>query len=323
MLVPREHTRRSVVRACAALLSGGLLQQVFARSPSALPLQFTPAAKGCSSTWAYRRYAVHAAVMLGSIQLISKKNVGGGAIAIERAPDGENLWTAIQFVAGSSPEHLKGFNRFGATQELTRQESGVVRESGYLSFMTTSRESEMGEARKAFRSQTGSQMFTFARGRATDRGCAYTLEHRPLGTGWTWSNCAELFAQPDSPNRLPPEQPVAGYGPNCLPGFLFALQSAVMRTETRYDTSYVHNGQVFHLRTESKAEGDGSNLRLVAGKITQDGHHSEFRLWLEAKSQEPLPERIEYKPRGFLSLTLEAENSLDSPKLRPLLGDRA
>lgn len=41
-----------------------------------------------------------------------KENVGGGAIAIERAVDGASVWTALQFVAGSWPDRLKGFNRF-------------------------------------------------------------------------------------------------------------------------------------------------------------------------------------------------------------------
>lgn len=323
MLLRQAHTRRSIVGACAGLLLGGLFQRVFARSASALPVQFTPAAKECTSSWTYRQYAIHATVTLGPVRIASKKNVGGAAIAIERALDDETTWTAVQFVAGSWPDRLKGFNRFGATQELIREEQGIVRESGYLSFMTRSRESDMKEARNALNSQIASQTFTFARGRSTDQGCAFTVEYRNIGAGWTWRNCADLLSEPSLAAGLPPEHMVAGYGSRCLPTFLFAMQRALTRSETHYDSSYVHNGKVIHLRTEWKAGERGSDLRMVTGTTSAEGHHSEFRLWVDPKRQEPLPETVEYKPRSFLSLTLEGENSFDEPKLRPLLISRA
>lgn len=320
MMFYREHTRRSVIRACAALLSGGVVSELFATPPSALPMLFSPARRTYSSGWTYRQYAVHATVTVGSIPLISKKNVGGGAIAIERAVDGENVWTAIQLVAGSSPDRLKGFNRFGATQELIREDRGGVRESGYLSFMSTSRETGIKEARKAFSSQAGSRMSTFARGRATDQGCTYAVEHRNLADGWNWRNCTDLLAEPGfDAAGLAPERAIPGYGSCCLPTFLFAVHHALTREEVLHEGSYVHNGKVFLLQTECKAEGSGSSLRIVTGRTAQDGRHSEFRLWLDTKNKQPLPEKIEYKPRGFLSLTLEAENSFEAPTLRPLL----
>jgi hypothetical protein len=323
MLFPKAYTRRSIVRGCAGLLSGGAFYRLSARSASALPVQFTPAAKECTSSWTYRQYTIHATVALGPIRIVSKKNVGGAAMAIERALDGESAWTAVQFVAGSWPDRLKGFNRFGATQELIREENGVVRESGYLSFMTTSRESDMKEARKAFNSQMASQMLTFARGRATDQGCAFTVEYRNVGAGWTWRNCADLLAEPGLVTGLPREQAVAGYDSRCLPTFLFTLQRALTRRVTHYESSYVHNSKVIGLRTEWKAEERRSDLRMVTCRTTENGNHSEFRLWVDSKKEEPLPERVEYRPRSFLALTLEAENSFEKPKLRPLLISRA
>jgi hypothetical protein len=80
---------------------------------------------------------------------------------------------------------------------MTWEEYGAVRESGYLSFMSTSHESEMKEARKAFRLQGASQTFTFARGRFTNRGFAYVLEHRTLEAGWTWRSCTDLLTNSD------------------------------------------------------------------------------------------------------------------------------
>ena len=322
MLQPSKHTRRSVIRVCAALLSGGAVRPLFAKFRSGLPVEFRPTQTASSSSWAYRQYAVHASVTLGSIPLLSKKNVGGGAIAIERAIDGDSVWTAVQLVAGSHPERLKGFNRFGATQELIREQDGVLRESGYLSFMTTSRESGLHDARKAFESQTASQLFTFARGRATQRGCAFLVENRRLGARWTWRTCAGLLLDPGLTGVLPPESPLAGYHACCLPTFLFAVHRTVLQTENRSESTYLHNGKVFQLRTERKMEENGSDLRIVTGRIIQKEHHSDFRIWLDPKGRQPLPQRIEYKPREFLSLTLEAVTSPDSPSLRPLLVNR-
>jgi hypothetical protein len=100
---------------------------------------------------------------------------------------------------------------------MTWEEYGAVRESGYLSFMSTSHESEMKEARKAFRLQGASQTFTFARGRFTNRGFAYVLEHRTLEAGWTWRSCTNLLTNSDPADYLPPEQSIAGSGSCCLP----------------------------------------------------------------------------------------------------------
>jgi hypothetical protein len=258
-------------------------------------------------------------VTLGSIPLFSKKNVGGAAVAVEKLMDGERTWTAVQFAAGSWPERLKGFNRFGATQEFVQEEAGVVRESGYLSFMTTSRETGMQEARRAYVSDSTLQSFTFAEGKASDKGCSYVIAHRQMGSKQTWCDSPELLAQAGDGAALPPEATVPGYGPNCLPTFLFAVQRVVAQGTNEAEMRYIHNGQVLRLCTEWKQEQSNSNLRKITGRTGEGSHHSEFHLWVNANSESVLPERIEFKPRGFLSLSLEAQATAGTPKLFPLL----
>ncbi len=87
-----------------------------------------------------RRYRVHATISVLSVPLFSKDNVGGACAIVEEAVCGPSRTTALQFAGGSWPERLKGFNRFGMTQEAVSERGEDVLESAYLSFMTTSAE---------------------------------------------------------------------------------------------------------------------------------------------------------------------------------------
>src|SRR5580693_3641749 len=84
-----------------------------------------------------RRYRVHATIELLSVPLVSKDNVGGGWAMVEQSVSGASRTTVLQFSGGSWPDRLRGFNRFGMTQEVVREEGSTILESAYLSFMTS------------------------------------------------------------------------------------------------------------------------------------------------------------------------------------------
>ena len=257
--------------------------------------------------------------MLGSIPIFSKQSVGGAAIALEEAQDKETAVTGLQLAAGSWPERLKGFNRYGATQEVVREEKGAVIESAYVSFMATSREKGLADARKAFASQAGMQMFTVARGRATSAGCAFGLQHQMLAAKYTWCNSMAVLDQLAGKTPLAPEERVANYGPGCLPTFLFAVRRAIVNGEDS-TSAYVHNGKVYRLRMQTKVDED-SGLRVMSGASmsAEERGESNFRVWVSPKDRTGLPCRIEFRAKSFLKLTLDTDRSASVESLQPLL----
>lgn len=317
------YTRRSLFRLGASLLLNGAANRTLALGRFSALEQVAHSLALDTAIWHYRQYVVHATIMLGSIPIFSKQNVGGAAVALEAADENAYTVTALQLTAGSSPERLKGFNRFGATQEIVREEKGVVKESAYVSFMATSREKGLADARKAFVAQAGKQMFTVARGRATAAGCTSGLEHRALDLKYTWCNCVDLLDELETGNPLPAERPVANYGPGCLPTFLFAVRRATQKNADGA-SNYIHNGEVFRLRTQIKMD-QNSGQRIITGWTSEIGERSEaeFKIWLANDDATALPVKIEFHPRAFLKLTLEADQSAHTPALQPVLGRSA
>ena len=75
--------------------------------------------------------------MIASVPIFSKQNVGGACLVIEEDTRSECTVTCLQFAAGTWPDRLKGFNRFGVSREAVREENGTVVESAYLSYMAS------------------------------------------------------------------------------------------------------------------------------------------------------------------------------------------
>jgi hypothetical protein len=309
-------TRRSLLRAAAAFLRRGSVGRLLGVPPLQEVAGTMPVD---TSTWQYRQYVVHATVMLGAIPIFSKQNVGGAAIALEQARSKEAAVTGLQLTAGSSPERLRGLNRYGATQEVVREEHGAIAESAYVSFMATSREKGLADARKAFTEQQGTQMFTVARGKASANGCTFGLQHLMLDAKSTWSNAIALLDRLAVRTPLPPETHVANYGPGCLSTFLFAVRRAILEGGTATG-NYVHNNKVYRLRMQAKAD-ENSALRIMTGTSisTEERGQSEFRLWLSPDDSTSLPARIEFRPKSFLKLTLDTDRLATVETLQPLL----
>lgn len=114
-----------------------------------------------------RRYAVHATMVVGCLPIFTKWRVGGALLSLEDAAIAEGGVTALRFVGGSWPERLKGFNRFGMTEETVRMEHGAIAESSYLGFMTSCPEKNLHEAEAAFPAATEKLPLTIAYGKAT------------------------------------------------------------------------------------------------------------------------------------------------------------
>lgn len=239
-------------------------------------------------------------------------------MAFEQAIQDNSVLTGLQFIAGSWPDRLRGFNRFGATQEIVREQKQAIAQSAYVGFMASSREEGLSDARKAFVSPTGTQTFTVAVGRATAEGCTYVTKQRTFDSKLRWTDCVGFMGDLDADTKLPPETHVANYGPGCLPTFLYAVRRAT--TSPDQSSTYVHNGKVYRLRVQSKVDAK-SGQRVITGWTSEIGTRgeSEFRFWLAQNDPTSLPIRIEFRARSFLKLTLETEETAFKHALRPLL----
>ena len=271
-------TRRSIWQAAAAFLLGSA-SRLLAVPPLEEVAGSIPVG---ASTWQYRQYVVHATVMLSAIPILAKQNVGGAAVAIEQAKSKDVLVTGLQLAAGTWPERVKDFNRYGATQEVVREEKGAIAESAYVSFMATPGEKGLGEARKAFTNKQATQMFSVARGKASSAGCTFGLQHPMLDEKRTWANSIGLLDRLAAQTPLPPETRVPDYGPGCLPTFLFAVRRAIVAGGNS-TTKYIHNNEVYRLRVQAKPD-ENSDLRVMTGTSISAGERgqSEFRIWLAA-----------------------------------------
>ena len=85
-------------------------------------------------------YRVNATVLVAYVPVLFKQNMGGACLTVEQTALEQGTVTRLEFTAGTWPQRLKGFNRFGATREMVREEKGALTESAYVSFMASSRE---------------------------------------------------------------------------------------------------------------------------------------------------------------------------------------
>jgi hypothetical protein len=265
------------------------------------------------------RYRVNATVILGCIPIFSKQNVGGAYLSLEESGGPQCKVTCLQFAAGSCPDRLKGFNRFGATQEAVREEQGAVIESAYLSFITGGHETNYKDAREAFAASPGSLPFTIARGKSTQMGLTSEIEHRTVPATYSWSNCLDLADELQASLPLSAEKPVQESAGRALPTFLFAVRRTLLNGCEKSAVPFMHNGKVYCLRARLQVDPRSGEL-MISGRIAASGerNETEFRFWTVSHDDSVLPKRIEFRPKSFLKLVLEADSAQSGPVLRPL-----
>ena len=266
-----------------------------------------------------RRYRVDATVELLSVPLVSKQNVGGGWAMVEQAVSGSSRTTVLQFSGGSWPNRLKGFKRFGMTQEVVHEEDGAILESAYLRFMTSAAEKSFNQARKAFEDPMDPVAITVAHGGATRSGYASALDRLKAPSHYTWSNTAELMEEVRE--QVSPSQPVSlgSTRDSAFPTFLHAVRAAVLAGAESCQSTFAQNAKLYRLRTRLASVNNG--LTAVKGWIAEQGstHEFEFRVWFDPRDSSTLPVRIEFRPTSFLRLVFEDDPAVGGPEFPCLL----
>ena len=281
----------------------------------------TPAPQSSPGARAYR---IDATIVFLSVPLFTRSNVGSG-FARHLLTEGSGARThVLEFAAGSVPERCEGLNRLGLLRERV-VESGRILGADYFGFMTESKEESLHQARKALGKAPAKSVFVAIQGHTSPeevrcRRAQFTAQTRPDTLQWKWlqSLAEAAFNQPGRNVERHSPPPAQGAAPAT---FLFAVLRAT-RTGGKLTQEYVYGGDRFELRTTNRpdpvtgrrlhAKGitpdpEKVNLLTAEARNTRTGKRSSFRMWSEDSGTAPL--RIEYQPRGFLVLALEATSA--------------
>lgn len=309
-------TRRGLGRIWAAWVSG----RHFLGAAERTPLSWMPPPNG--GELSQRRYRADAQILLLSIPVLHRTNVGDGAAAWRDSitEDGATQ-RFLKFTGRSAPEHAAGLNRFGFIQELSRTTDGT-RESLYFGLMTSSPEENAADARKALHSDVSDAAFSAIEGRIA-AGCIETVSARFMAPARTSpADRVQLIERARLALSTAPKTTQEAPSTDATPRtFLHALAGLLCARSTA-QTRYTYNGHLYHLRVarspDAKATSTFREIGLIpptalVTRITgiswrDDGAKpSEFKLWIEEGVSRPLPLRIEYQPKAYLRLTFEAE----------------
>ena len=96
--------------------------------------------------------------------------------------------------------------------------------------------------------------------------------------------------------------------------FLYAIRHATMDAAPRTRCQFCHNGKIHELATEKSANpvvpaSNKPRLARMTGAIfdARGAKATSFGLWFDPSDPSGIPQRVEFHPRSFLGLTLEAE----------------
>jgi len=319
-------TRRDFGRLCAAAL---FFRRLFLRAAGSAPLTWV--AQPDASAGVERRYRADAQIVLLSIPVLHRANVGDGAAVWREsaAEDGAEV-RLLEFTGRSAPERAAGLNRFGMVQELSRTVGGPGAAAGngagmeaiYFGLMTSSPEVSAAEARKALHSNAKEVWFSAIEGRI-GAGSIETAGARFLAPARTSpAERGELMERARQALASAPQRKTEWNSAESAPlPFLHALASLLNRPGAA-QTRYAYNGRLYRLRVERAPDPKAAELyraqRLIAptaavtriaGSLSREegGKPIEFRLWMEEGAARPLPLRIEYQPKSYLRLTFEVQ----------------
>lgn len=273
-----------------------------------------------------RQYRVDATILLFSLPIFTRAAVGKGhARHVVNDSSGRSVHE-LEFAAGSLPERARGLNRLGMIRETVAEADTGILEASYFGFMTASKEESLGEARKALNNPLAQSMFVAIEGQSRP-GEAHSRRARfyaDAKTGWNDYDHLEREAvaavrnpaQASGENRFQ-----SGTSGAAAPTFLFALYRAVSSGESQWKQTYVYSGARYELTTSRKPDSRTGRRFAEKGLVSQPesvivlsgtirnlmtGDKTPFRIWTE-KMGRSVPLRIEYQPRSFLQLALEAE----------------
>jgi hypothetical protein len=268
-----------------------------------------------------RRYRADAHVLVLGLQILRREGVGGGSVQWSEFNEGGCV-RLLEFNGYSSPERAAGLNRVGFIREMVRSKpDGGSGESIYFGVMTASPEESAEEARKALNSTAKELTYTAIDGRIGRGATETTSAHFTAPSTFSGRQCAELVER--ARRALAGVQTVVGphEADECCHSFLHGLAD-LLQCPNRNEGRYIYSGRPYRIKLSRSADAkatayfrerklitQAAEVTRVNGRVRResDAKETEFRLWVRAGDEHPLPLRIEYQPKSYLRLVLEAE----------------
>jgi hypothetical protein len=318
-------SRREIFRliGCCLAASGVQLNAAISESPD------TEAAlevdrlweRGCPEKITEYAYRVDATVLLLSVPILRRNGVGDARVALRQAPttdeNGPRRRLALEFAAASDPARAHGLDRMGWIREVVLEKDGVAQRAGVLGIMSDSPEQTAEEARTALRNDPSVERLV-----AIDSSFSGGGEHRtrsrvirfqaPRGN-WTGGESLPDLAR-QSFQSCPASWKEAQWPGEAVPHtFLYALKRCLEPGGPR-SSEYIWNQNRYAMHLQREADANASHefsvpvdrIRGELENVTQNLRSLHFQIWIDRESPVPMPIRIEFQPRSFLRLTLEA-----------------
>ncbi len=259
-----------------------------------------------------RRYRVDATILLLSVPVLRRSNVGGARIAIRRSKEENCRRIALELAAASDPARAHGLNRAGWIREAVVERDLVPVRAAVLGIMNDSPEQSLEQARNAFRNDDGEQRFVaidsanspgHTRSRVAHFGApprAVAQAHLAEAARRSLGSDASGWREHDWPQS-------SGAAPMT---FLYAIYKWMESDSNKRQLSYVFNEDNYRLMLESAPDGERAvRVRGEIENLTKRLRPLRFQFWADRGSEVPLPYRVEFQPRSFLRLTFESANS--------------
>jgi hypothetical protein len=267
-----------------------------------------------------RRYRADAQVVVFGMSLLHREGVGGGSVRWREFEAG-GATRLLEFSGFSTPERAAGLDRLGFIREMARTSEKGGPQSIYFGLMTASPEESAEAARKALRPAAKEQVYTAIDGRIGAGKTETAIVHFTAPASLSGEHRAELLER--ARRALAPAERIAAAGVTreSSHSFLEVLAGLLPRPDGA-EGRYIYSGRPYriwlarsvdntataHFRERGLIAHPAQVLR-VSGKVRREagGKETEFRLWIPAGSERPLPLRIEYQARSYLRLVFEAQ----------------
>ncbi len=278
-----------------------------------------------------RRYSVNATITLFSVPLFSKGEVGGGYAIAEESDTLSGRVLSIQFGAGSCPERARGLNRLGYIHEaITEERVGVPSEFAWLAFMTTSKENNLDQAKKALEASGAAIPYTASQGHGSRGAFTSRVERLEFPSRYTWRDIAWIEEKARAAMAEGAGEAETGV-PDRPATFLYLLRRALADSERRTTSRVIFNGRLFQMDTNKERDesatahfaglkkiGPSGYVMRLDAVLTEksNGFRTPFKVWYEPDSANSLPLRFEYQAKSFLRLTFEVGGAESGPPVR-------
>jgi hypothetical protein len=272
--------------------------------------------------------------------LYARRGVGSGYSIYEELEDRGTRTVALQFAGGSWPARAAGLNRLGFFQEWVREEMDQPAEAFYFGFMTSSKEQNLTEARKAVVSGSdGAAVYTMVQGAMRNSISMFVKDRVAVAGGLAWSDWSRLLplvrkTAERQHEQLANSSPTAHADRTAAP-LLYCVQRAMRAREAELSLPFVYESRDHRLDVVKKTDVrtgrelatripsvDAARVTRMLGRTTDvvTRKQGSFRLWFEERGEFKLPLRIELKPRSFLLLAFECDPALTEPPFTLALG---